>query len=57
MVRAVGRGTLKIITGVGKHSRNQVALIKPAVAKMLDRDGWKYDVDNYHGIITVRGVK
>ena len=48
---------LSIITGVGRHSMNQVALIKPAVVKMLEREGWRYDVDHHRGVITVRGVK
>lgn len=31
---------LKIITGRGKHSVNQVGVLKPAVKKALVEDGW-----------------
>ncbi|PWN48482.1 hypothetical protein IE53DRAFT_319303 [Violaceomyces palustris] len=47
----------KIITGVGRHSPHQIAVLKPAVAKMLEREGWRIEVDHHRGIITVRGVK
>ncbi|KDN53427.1 hypothetical protein K437DRAFT_71417 [Tilletiaria anomala UBC 951] len=50
-------GPLHVITGVGRHSPRNIAVIKPAVIKMLDREGWKYDVDHHRGVITVRGVK
>ena len=48
---------LRIITGVGRHSPKNVAVIKPAVQKMLDREGWRCDVDHNQGVIVVRGVK
>ncbi|EPQ32234.1 uncharacterized protein PFL1_00431 [Pseudozyma flocculosa PF-1] len=47
----------KIITGVGRHSPHQIAVLRPAVAKMLEREGWRYDVDHSRGIIIVRGTK
>lgn len=47
----------KIITGVGRHSPHQIAVLRPAVAKMLDREGWRYDVDHSRGAIIVRGTK
>ena len=47
----------KIVTGVGRHSPHQIAVLRPAIAKMLDREGWRYDVDHQRGIITVRGTK
>lgn len=47
----------KIVTGVGRHSPHQIAVLRPAIAKMLDREGWRYDVDHLRGVITVRGTK
>ncbi|CAO1614681.1 unnamed protein product [Sympodiomycopsis kandeliae] len=47
--------SLTIITGAGKHSPNQVAILTPSVAKYLQREGWKADVDRSRGVITVRG--
>ena len=47
----------KIVTGVGRHSPHQIAVLRPAIAKMLDRDGWRYDIDHQRGYITVRGTK
>ncbi|CBQ67472.1 conserved hypothetical protein [Sporisorium reilianum SRZ2] len=47
----------KIVTGVGRHSPHQIAVLRPAIAKMLDREGWRYDVDHQRGYITVRGTK
>ncbi|KAN0066044.1 hypothetical protein ACQY0O_000137 [Thecaphora frezii] len=47
----------RIITGVGRHSPHQIAVLRPAVAKMLEREGWRFDVDHQRGIIVVRGVK
>ncbi len=47
----------KIVTGVGRHSPHQIAVLRPAIAKMLDREGWRHDVDHQRGIITVRGAK
>lgn len=47
----------KIVTGVGRHSPHQIAVLRPAIAKMLDREGWRYDVDHQRGFIIVRGTK
>ncbi|EST09722.1 Smr protein/MutS2 C-terminal [Kalmanozyma brasiliensis GHG001] len=47
----------KIVTGVGRHSPHQIAVLRPAIAKMLDREGWRYDVDHSRGVIVVRGTK
>lgn len=47
----------KIVTGVGRHSPHQIAVLRPAIAKMLDREGWRYDIDHQRGFITVRGTK
>eukprot|EP00940_MAST-03C_sp_MAST-3C-sp2_P003325 g3325.t1 len=37
---------LRCITGAGHHSKNHVARIKPAVRKMVEDMGLKYEVDN-----------
>ncbi|SPO20643.1 uncharacterized protein UTRI_00119 [Ustilago trichophora] len=47
----------KIVTGVGRHSPHQIAVLRPAIAKMLDREGWRYEVDHQRGVITVRGTR
>ncbi|SNX81391.1 uncharacterized protein MEPE_00096 [Melanopsichium pennsylvanicum] len=47
----------KVVTGVGRHSPHQIAILRPAIAKMLDREGWRYDVDHSRGVITVRGTR
>jgi Smr domain len=43
---------LKIITGRGKHSLNQVGVLKPAVRKALIEDGWS--VGSWDGGLVVR---
>lgn len=58
---------LRIITGLGRHSANQQAILAPAVAKLLDREGWKWRWDgvggtggsgeNAKGALLVLGVK
>ncbi|TFK63253.1 hypothetical protein BDN72DRAFT_902557 [Pluteus cervinus] len=45
--------TLKIITGRGTHSVNQVAVLKPALKKSLVQDGW--DVGSWEAGLVVRG--
>lgn len=47
---------LTIVTGVGRHSRGNVAVIRPAVLGMLKRDGWRIDENAGQGLVTVRGV-
>lgn len=47
---------LTIVTGVGRHSRGNVAVIRPAVLGMLKRDGWRVDENAGQGLITVRGL-
>ncbi|GAA5920071.1 hypothetical protein JCM6882_005922 [Rhodosporidiobolus microsporus] len=37
---------LRIITGVGRHSRNQRAVLAPAVTKHLDKAGWRWKWDD-----------
>ncbi|GAA5825033.1 hypothetical protein JCM3770_007378 [Rhodotorula araucariae] len=45
---------LRIITGVGRHSRNGTPVLGPAVAKHLDREGWRWKWDD--GPIVAGGV-
>ncbi len=45
--------TLKIITGRGAHSVNQVAVLKPALKKSLVQEGW--DVGSWEAGLIVRG--
>ena len=43
----------RIVTGVGKHSKDGTLRIGPAVSKMLMREGWRAEV--LAGEIIVRG--
>jgi hypothetical protein len=47
---------LYIVTGVGRHSKGQVAVIRPAILKMLDRDGWIVS-EQREGQIVVKGLR
>ncbi|CAO1633537.1 unnamed protein product [Parajaminaea phylloscopi] len=49
------RDPLTIITGAGRHSPNQVSILTPSVAKYLQREQWRADVDRTRGVIVVRG--
>ena len=46
---------LYIVTGVGRHSRGNVAVIRPAILKMLQREGWVVD-ERREGQLAVRGL-
>ncbi|KAF8999128.1 hypothetical protein BDQ17DRAFT_1361382 [Cyathus striatus] len=46
---------LKIITGRGSHSVNQVSVLKPAVKKALVEDGW--NVGSWDGGLVIRGKR
>ncbi|OXV06352.1 hypothetical protein Egran_05880 [Elaphomyces granulatus] len=48
------RNGYRIITGVGRHSRDRMPRIGPAVGKQLAREGWKVEVGQ--GVLTVTGV-
>ncbi|KAJ7780207.1 hypothetical protein DFH07DRAFT_1055848 [Mycena maculata] len=48
-----GDTPLRIITGRGAHSANQVSVLKPAVRKALEGDGWV--VGAWEGGLVVRG--
>ena len=51
--KAMGGRSLRIVTGVGRHSEGGKGKLGPAVGAMLLRDGWKVEVGN--GVITVVG--
>ena len=44
----------QIVTGAGRHSRDGASRLGPAVAKMLEREKWKFEVQE--GVLTVVGV-
>ena len=46
---------VRIITGRGNHSRNGVAVLRPAVKNALTSDGWI--VDTCDGGLVVRGMR
>ncbi|KAJ3986261.1 hypothetical protein F5890DRAFT_1504689 [Lentinula detonsa] len=46
---------LKIITGRGTHSTNQISVLKPALRKALVEDGWS--VSTWDGGLIVRGKR
>ncbi|KAL4887032.1 hypothetical protein BJY04DRAFT_45786 [Aspergillus karnatakaensis] len=48
------RGGYRIITGLGRHSRDGTSRLGPAVGKMLAREGWRVEVGE--GVLTVVGV-
>ncbi|CRG84078.1 hypothetical protein PISL3812_01415 [Talaromyces islandicus] len=47
------RGSYRIITGAGRHSRDGTSRLGPAVGKMLAREGWKVEVGQ--GVLVVTG--
>lgn len=46
-----------IITGAGRHSRGGISILKPAIKKWLDHNGWKIARDTDEGVLRVVGVK
>ncbi|TQS33914.1 hypothetical protein Golomagni_05726 [Golovinomyces magnicellulatus] len=44
----------RLVTGSGLHSRDGISKIRPAVAKMLSREGWKFESST--GTIVVTGL-
>ena len=58
------RPPLRIITGIGLHSKNGTPILLPAVVKMLDHEGWQWRYDDrgvqrakgVHGAVLVTGV-
>lgn len=51
--KAMGGRSLRIVTGVGRHSEGGKGKLGPAVGGMLLREGWKVEVGN--GVVTVVG--
>lgn len=47
------RGSYRIITGAGRHSRDGTPRLGPAVGKTLAREGWKVEVGS--GVLVVTG--
>ncbi|KAF9100280.1 hypothetical protein BGX23_000043 [Mortierella sp. AD031] len=45
---------LKIICGVGSHSKDRIARLYPTILSLLQKDGWKIEAEN--GVILVKGV-
>ncbi|KAF9434772.1 hypothetical protein BGZ76_007433 [Entomortierella beljakovae] len=45
---------LKIVCGVGSHSKDRVARLYPSILSLLTRDGWRCEAGN--GVILVKGV-
>ncbi|KAF9334269.1 hypothetical protein BG006_002429 [Podila minutissima] len=45
---------LKIICGVGSHSKDRVARLYPTILNLLMKDGWRIEADQ--GVILVKGV-
>jgi len=45
---------LKIICGVGSHSKDRIARLYPTILSLLMKDGWRCEAEN--GVIFVKGV-
>ncbi|KAF9946257.1 hypothetical protein BGZ72_000480 [Mortierella alpina] len=45
---------LKIVCGVGSHSKDRIARLYPTILSLLMKDGWRCEADN--GVIVVKGV-
>ncbi|KAF8976704.1 hypothetical protein BGZ46_008041 [Entomortierella lignicola] len=45
---------LKIVCGVGSHSKDRIARLYPSVLSLLTKDGWQCEAGN--GVILVKGV-
>ncbi|KAG0026542.1 hypothetical protein BGZ82_009411 [Podila clonocystis] len=45
---------LKIICGVGSHSKDRIARLYPTILNLLMKDGWRVETDQ--GVILVKGV-
>ncbi|KAL9036355.1 MAG: hypothetical protein Q9180_004346 [Flavoplaca navasiana] len=51
--KAMGGRSLRIVTGVGRHSEGGKGKLGPAVGAVLLREGWKVEIGN--GVVTVVG--
>ena len=47
----------KIICGRGKGSKNGIPVLKVAIPKLLDSEGYEYFAENFHGVFLVRLTK
>ncbi|RHZ75244.1 hypothetical protein Glove_216g87 [Diversispora epigaea] len=47
--------SLKIITGLGKHSPNGIAKLPPAIKRFLAKENW--DFSEHQGYVLVKGLK
>ncbi|KAF9913431.1 hypothetical protein BX616_010042 [Lobosporangium transversale] len=45
---------LKIVCGIGSHSKDKIARLYPSVLSLLMKDGWRCEAEN--GVILVKGV-
>ncbi|KAF9154638.1 hypothetical protein BG015_000323 [Linnemannia schmuckeri] len=45
---------LKIICGVGSHSKDRIARLYPTILNLLQKDGWRCEAEG--GVILVKGV-
>ncbi|KAG0273460.1 hypothetical protein BGZ95_010724 [Linnemannia exigua] len=45
---------LKIICGVGSHSKDRIARLYPTILSLLQKDGWRCEAEG--GVILVKGV-
>ncbi|CAG8568331.1 1967_t:CDS:2 [Diversispora eburnea] len=46
---------LKIITGLGKHSPNGIAILPPAINRLLDKENWNFS--KHKGYVLVKDLK
>jgi len=46
---------LKIVCGIGSHSKDKIARLYPHVLSLLMKDGWRCEAEN--GVILVKGIK
>lgn len=51
--KVMGGKSLRIVTGVGRHSEGGRGVLGPAVGAMLVREGWKIEIEQ--GLINVTG--
>ncbi|CAO3573087.1 unnamed protein product [Mortierella alpina] len=45
---------LKVVCGVGSHSKDRIARLYPTILSLLMKDGWRCEAEN--GVIVVKGV-
>lgn len=45
---------LRIICGVGSHSKDRIARLYPTILSLLQKDGWRCEAEG--GVILVKGV-